>query len=126
MRYLLMHSVDETKPDSYNPSPEFMAAMGEFMTEIGKTGILLTAEGVQHSAKGAKIRHTNGRSTVTDGPFTEAREVIGGFAVVDVRSREEALQWATRYAALFDEVTVEVRLIADFSDLPADLPSTPG
>ena len=73
MRYLLMHRVDESTPEASNPSPEFMAAMGDFMTEIGKTGVLLTAEGVLPSATGAKVRHSAGKSTVTDGPFTEVR-----------------------------------------------------
>ncbi len=119
MRYLLMHKLDERRPEAYHPSPEFMAGMGEFMTEIGKAGVLLTAEGVLPSATGATVRHAGGKSTVLDGPFTEAREVIGGFALIDVRSREEAVQWATRYAALFDEVEVEVRQVAELSDLPA-------
>lgn len=118
MRYLLMHRLEETAPEASNPPPEFLAAMGQYMADIGKAGILLTAEGVQHSRTGAKIRQAEGESIITDGPFVETREVIGGFAVVDVRSREEALEWATRYAALFEKVEVEMRLIAEFSEQP--------
>lgn len=118
MRYMLIHTIDESAPEASNPSPEFMEGMGRFMGEVAQAGALLAAEGVQHSSTGARIRHSGGTNTVTDGPFTEAREVIGGFAIIEVKSREEALEWAGRFADLFEEVQVEVRRIVEFSDLP--------
>jgi len=120
MRFLLMHKLDETKPEAFNPSPEFVASIGAFMEETTKAGVLLTAEGVLPSATGARVRHAGGSSTVTDGPFTEAREVIGGFALIQVRSKDEAVEWASRYAALFDDVEVEVRQVAEMSDCHPD------
>lgn len=118
MRFLLIHRLDESKPEAWNPSPEFIEKMNDYMGEVMKAGVLLTAEGVLPSATGARVRRSAGQSTVTDGPFAEAREVIGGFALVDVGSKEEAIQWATRFAGLFDDVEVEIRQVAEFSDLP--------
>ena len=119
MRYLMIHKIDESRPEASNPSPEFQAAMGEFMQECAESGVLLAAEGVTQSKDGAVLRKTEGGGlTVTDGPFTEAREVVGGFAVVKVESKEQALELAQRFMSLFEEVSVEVRRIHEFEDLP--------
>lgn len=119
MRYLMVHKIDESRPEAWNPSPEFQAAMGEFMAECAESGVLLAAEGVTQSKDGAVLRKTAGGGvTVTDGPFAEAREVIGGFAVVDVESKEQALELAKRFMSLFEEVSVEVRRIHEVEDLP--------
>jgi hypothetical protein len=119
MRYLLMHRLDESRPEAWNPSPEFIARMGAFIEEIAKAGALITAEGVLPSAKGALVRRAAGQRTVTDGPFSEAKEVIGGFALLQVADKAEAVQWAGRFADLFDEVEVEVRQVAEMSDIEA-------
>jgi hypothetical protein len=119
MRFLLMHRLDESNPIAWNPPPEFIEKIGEFMGEVTKAGVLLAAEGVLPSAKGAKVRQSGSKQTITDGPFTEAKEVIGGFALLQVRSKEEAVEWAARYAALFDEVEVEVRQVAEMEDIEA-------
>jgi hypothetical protein len=119
MRYLMIHKIDESRPEAWNPSQEFQAAMGEFMQECAESGVLLAAEGVTQSKDGAVLRKTEGGGvTVTDGPFTEAREVVGGFAVVKVESKEQALELAQRFMSLFEEVSVEVRRIFEFEDLP--------
>ncbi|MGO4601726.1 YciI family protein [Terrabacter sp. 2YAF2] len=119
MRYLMIHKIDESRPEASNPSPEFQAAMGAFMQECAASGVLLAAEGVTQSKDGAVLRKTEGGGvTVTDGPFTEAREVVGGFAVVKVDSKEQALELAQRFMSLFEEVSVEVRRIYEFEDLP--------
>ena len=117
MRYLLMHRLDESRPEAWNPSPEFIARMGAFIEEIAKAGVLITADGVLPSAKGALVRRSAGQRTVTDGPFTEAKEVIGGFALLQVADKAEAVAWASRFADLFDEVEVEVRQVAEMSDI---------
>jgi hypothetical protein len=114
MRFLMVHRIDETRPDAYSPSPEVIAAMGALMGEMNKAGVLLAAEGVQHSSKGAKVKLSEGKRTVTDGPFSEAKEVIGGFALVQVRSLDEAIEWASRFAETVGDVEVEVRQIAEF------------
>jgi len=127
MRYLLIHRLDESLPEAWNPSPEFIDAMGAFMTECAESGVLLAAEGVHRSDEGAMITKRSGASpSVTDGPFTEAREVVGGFAVIDVASRQEAVELGTRFADLFPEVSVEVRRVMEFEDLPADIQEQQG
>jgi hypothetical protein len=126
MRYLLIHKLDESKPEAWNPSPEFIEAMGAFMTECAESGVLLAAEGVHQSSEGAFIRKSGPSTAVTDGPFTEAREVIGGFAVLQVDSREQAIELGQRFASLFDEVSVEVRRVMEFEDLPDHVQSQQG
>lgn len=126
MRYLLIHKLDETKPEAWNPSPEFIDAMGAFMTECAESGVLLAAEGVHQSSEGAVIRKNAAGTAVTDGPFTEAREVIGGFAVLQVDSRDQAIELGERFASLFDEVSVEVRRVMEFEDLPDDVQTQQG
>jgi hypothetical protein len=117
MRFLLMHKIDESRPDAYNPSPEFMAKMGQFIGEVAQSGALLAADGLTHSANGARIVVRNGRRDVIDGPFTEAKEVIGGYAIVDLRSKEEAVELGSRFAALFDhDIEVEVRQMPEAPD----------
>jgi len=119
MRYLMIHSIDESRPEAWNPSQEFQEAMGALMSEYAESGVLLAAEGVSQSKDGAILRKTgDGRVSVTDGPFSEAREVIGGFALVNVESKEAALELARRFASLFEEVSVEVRRVFEFEDLP--------
>jgi hypothetical protein len=119
MRFLMMHRLDESAPEAWNPSPEFMRTMGAFIQEAAEKGILITAEGVHPSAKGALVRKTRGAAiTSTDGPFTEAKEVIGGFALINAADRAEAVAFARRYADLFDEIEVEVRQVVEFDELP--------
>ncbi|GAA1555289.1 YciI family protein [Dactylosporangium maewongense] len=117
MRYMLMHKVNDADPAAWSPTPEFLARMGGFMTEVNKAGVLLAAEGLRPSSEGAAvIRAKNGTQTVVDGPFAEAKEVIAGFAILQVRDHAEAVEWAQRFTALFDEIEieVEVRKVADF------------
>ena len=117
MRYLMIHKLDESRPEAWNPSQEFQDAMGALMNEYAESGVLLAAEGVTQSKDGAIVRKTEGGGvSVTDGPFSEAREVIGGFALVDVESKQEALDLAAKFASLFDEVSVEVRRVFEFED----------
>jgi hypothetical protein len=119
MRFLLMHRLDESAPEAWNPSPEFMAKMGAFIQEAMDKGILITAEGVHPSANGALVRKPRGgQIKITDGPFTEAKEVVGGFGLINAADRAEAVEFARRYAELFNEVEVEVRQVVEFDDLP--------
>ncbi|NED39117.1 hypothetical protein G3I65_03970 [Amycolatopsis sp. SID8362] len=116
----MMHRIDENDPQAWNPSPEFMAKMGAFVQESAEKGILITAEGVHKSEKGALVRKPRGAAIrVTDGPFAEAKEVIGGFALINAADLAEAVEFARRYAELFDlEIEVEVRQVVEFEDLP--------
>ena len=121
MRYLMIHKLDESLPEAWNPSQEFIEKMGAFMEECQASGILLAAEGVHQSSEGAIIRKDAKGLSVTDGPFTEAREVIGGFALVNVADKAEAIEMGRRFADLFPEVSVEVRRVfeeEDFGEQP--------
>jgi hypothetical protein len=113
MRFLLVHRLDESKPDAFAPSAEVEAGVARMMGEMSRAGVLLAAEGVLPSSAGALVRTSGGRRTVTDGPFTEAKEVIGGFALLQVRSKEEAVEWAGRFAEVIGDVEVEVRQVAE-------------
>jgi hypothetical protein len=122
MRFLMMHRLDERTPEAWNPSPEFMEKMGGFIQEAASSGVLITAEGVHPSEKGSLVRKARSESiTVTDGPFTEAKEVIGGFALINAADRAAAVEFAQRYIQLFAgiEIEVEVRQVVEFDDLPA-------
>ncbi len=120
MRFLMMHRLDERDPTAWNPSPEFMEKTGSMIQDWTQRGILITAEGVLPSAKGARVRKSrDGQIKATDGPFAEAKEVIGGFGLINAKDRAEAVAYAREYAALFDAVEVEVRQVAEFEDLPA-------
>jgi hypothetical protein len=120
MRFLMMHRLDERAPEAWNPSQEFMEKMGAFIQDSIDKGILITADGVHPSEKGALVRKARGAAiTATDGPFTEAKEVIGGFALINAKDRAEAVEYARRYADLFEEVEVEVRQVVEFGDLAA-------
>lgn len=116
MRFLLMHRLDERAPEAWNPSQEFIEKMGSFIQDWTDRGILITAEGVHPSARGALVRKSRAGITAIDGPFTEAKEVIGGFGLINANDRAEAVAYAQQYAALFDNVEVEVREIVDFDD----------
>jgi hypothetical protein len=120
MRFLMMHRVDESLPEAWNPSPEFVEKMGAFIQDSIDKGILITAEGVHRSETGAMVRKTRaGEITSTDGPFTEAKEVIGGFGLINAKDRADAVAFAQRYAELFPEVSVEVRQVVEFDEIPA-------
>ena len=113
MKFLMVHRLDETRPDAYAPGPEVYAGLGRLMGEMTRAGVLLAAEGVLPSSTGAKVRVSGGRRTVTDGPFAEAKEVIGGFALIQVRSKDEAIEWAGRFADVIGDVEVEIRQVSE-------------
>ena len=121
MRFLMMHRLDESVPEAWNPSPEFIEKMGAFIQDSAEKGILITAEGVHPSEKGSLVRKAKSEGvTVTDGPFTEAKEIIGGFALINAADRAEAVEFARQYVALFAgvEIEVEVRQVVEFDEIP--------
>ncbi|PWR12684.1 hypothetical protein DKT69_23300 [Micromonospora sicca] len=111
MRYMIMHKLDEDVPGNFDPSPEFMKTMGAFMEEVVQAGVLLAAEGLCASKEeAARITVSKGKTTVTDGPFTETKELIAGFALVDVRSRDEAVEWGKRFTDVFVQHGIDVEV----------------
>ncbi|HEY0637056.1 MAG TPA: YciI family protein [Pseudonocardiaceae bacterium] len=119
MRFLLMHRAAESDDAVWHPSQEFIERIGAFVQDAVDRGILITGEGVHPSEKGARVRKARaGGVTATDGPFTEAKEVIGGFVLINAADRAEAVEFARSYAALFEEIEVEVRQVVEEEDLP--------
>lgn len=94
------------------PSPELVAKMGAFNADLAKAGVMLAAEGLHPTAKGARIDYAGGKPTVTDGPFAETKELVGGFWIIQVKSKDEAIEWLRRCPFEGDEV-VELRQIHD-------------
>jgi len=101
MRFLMIFKPDEaaTKRNEAGvpPSQQEIAQMGKLIEEMAKAGVLLSTEGCQGSSKGARVRRSGERVTVTDGPFTEAKEIVGGFAIIKAHSKAEAIGWAKRF-----------------------------
>jgi hypothetical protein len=101
------------------PSAEAVAAMMRYNEQLQKAGVLLALDGLHPPSTGARVTFAGGKAKVTDGPFTEAKEVVGGYWMIQVKSREEAIEWATRCPG--DDCTVEVRQVQELSDFPADV-----
>jgi hypothetical protein len=114
MRYMVMHYSDDANEADVPPTPELMAGVGEYMGEAAAAGVLLAAEGVRASSYGARLTVEDGKVNVVDGPFAEAKELIAGFAILDLKSKEEAIEHAKRFAKLAGVTKVDVRLVAEF------------
>jgi hypothetical protein len=102
------------------PSSETIAAMMKYNEALKEAGVLITLDGLHPPSMGARVSFRGGRPVVTDGPFTEAKEVLGGYWMIDVTCREEAIAWAKRCPASENEV-IEIRQVQEMSDFPADV-----
>jgi hypothetical protein len=119
MRFMIIVKATRESEAGVLPSSEAIAAMGRFNEELIGSGIMLAGEGLQASSKGARIKFKGGTTTVIDGPFTEAKELIAGFWILQVKSLDEALAWARR-APMEEGDELEVRQIFEAADFPAD------
>lgn len=115
MRFMLMVISEPATPDAV-PKAELM----EFNKSLQKAGVLLAFDGLFSPATGARVSHADGKTTVTDGPFAETKEVISGYWIIQVRSREEAIEWARR-APMSNNEVIEVRQIHDVPDFTEDI-----
>jgi hypothetical protein len=107
--------------DEYGPSTDDVSAMMKYNEELTKAGVLLALDGLQPESHGARVNFSGGKATVvTDGPFTEAKEIVGGYWVIDVKSKEEAVEWASR-CPMEDGAAIEVRQIFETSDFSEDI-----
>jgi hypothetical protein len=105
------------------PTQQEMEEMGRFIGEMAQAGVLIATDGLQPSSKGVRVRISDGKFTVTDGPFTETKELIAGYAIVQARSKQEAIELAKRFLEVVGEGESEIRLM---HDVPAfDSASTP-
>jgi hypothetical protein len=101
------------------PSEELLAAMGTYNKELMQAGVLVDLSGLQPTSKGARIKFSGGKATVIDGPFAETKELIGGYWIIDVKSKAEAVEWAKRIPAPHgenEEGEIEVRQFYEFTD----------
>ena len=119
MRFMLLVKADKDSEAGVMPSAELVAAMGRFNEEMVKAGVMLAGEGLQPSSRGTRITYAGKKRTVTDGPFTDAKELVAGFWLIEVRSKAEAIEWASR--APFQGGEVELRQVFETSDFPADV-----
>ena len=107
------------------PDAGAVGAMMKFNESLQRAGVLLALDGLHPPSMGARVSFRGGKPKVADGPFAEAKEVVGGYWLIQVRSREEAIEWASRCPASNDEV-IEVRQVQEFSDFPSDVQAVIG
>ena len=110
----------ESAPPNATPDAESVAKMMKYNESLQKAGVLLALDGLHPPSAGARVSFEGGKPKVTDGPFAEAKEVLGGYWMIQVRSREEAIAWATRCPASPNEV-IEVRQVQELADFPPDV-----
>jgi hypothetical protein len=106
------------------PSQDEVAGMGQLIGDMVKAGVLLATDGLLPSSKGARVRLSKGKFTLTDGPFTEAKELIAGFAIIRVSSKEEAIEWGKRFLKIAGDGESEIRLMWDTPAYPPEHPVT--
>ena len=118
MRFMVIVKANEDSEAGVLPDPQLMADMGKFNEELAKAGVLLAGEGLQASSKGARVRFSGTKRTVIDGPFSETKELIAGFWLFQVKSKEEAIEWVKRCPDPFPghESEIEIRQVFEPED----------
>ena len=119
MRFMVIVKANQDSEAGVLPDQKILTEMGKFNEELAKAGVLLAAEGLQASSKGVRVRFSGSKRTVIDGPFTEAKELIAGFWLWQVKSKAEAIEWLKR--APFREGDVEIRQVFEAADFGAAL-----
>jgi len=117
MRFMMIVKADDRSEAGVLPTEQELADMAEYNEQLVKAGVLLAGEGLQASSKGARVHYSGSKRTVVDGPFTEAKELIAGFWLIQVKSKEEAVEWAKRVP--FTEGHVELRQVFELEDFGA-------
>jgi len=120
MRFMILRKADKQTEAGVMPSEALLAAMGAYMEAMSKAGVLLSGEGLQPSAKGARVKLSGGRPTVIDGPFAETKELVAGFCIIQTKSRQEAIDWVKRWPPLDGDVEIEIRQIFEAEDFGAE------
>ena len=127
MRFMLLmipKGYEQAAPGTM-PDAKAVATMMKYNESLQKAGVLLALDGLHPPSMGARVSFRGGKPTVTDGPFAEAKEVLGGYWLIQVKSKEEAVEWASRCPASDNEV-IEVRQVQEFSDFPPDVKEAAG
>jgi hypothetical protein len=121
MRFMmLMYPGIDTSAENWEPSAEDVAAMTAYNEELSRAGVLLALDGLRSPADGARVSFSGGTPTATDGPFAEAKEVVGGYWLIQASSKQEAVEWALRCPAGEDDF-IEVRRVFEMEDFPEDV-----
>ena len=119
MRFMILVKADKNSEAGVMPSTDLLAKMGKFNEELVKAGVMLAGEGLAPSSKGARVKFEGSKRTVTDGPFAETKELVAGFWLWQVKSKDEAIEWLKR--APFDGGTeVEIRQVFEAEDFGAE------
>ncbi|HSV69733.1 MAG TPA: YciI family protein [Methylibium sp.] len=123
MRFMIIVKADADSEAGMPPEPGLMARMAEYHGELARAGVLLDASGLQPSRKGWRIRYEAGRPSVVDGPFAETKELVAGYTIIQVRSRDEALEWTRRFPSPMGQRAdgvIEVRQLYELEDFEPD------
>ena len=118
MRFMILRKADKETEAGVLPSQALLAAMSRYHEDLVRAGVLLAADGLQASAKGARVTFSGGKAAITDGPFAETKELIAGFTMIQARSMAEAIEWVKRWPSLDGdgEVAIEVRQVYEMED----------
>ena len=119
MRFMVLVKANKDSEAGVLPDRKVLTEMGKFNEELVKAGVMLAGDGLHPSSKGARVRFSGGKRTVIDGPFTETKELVAGFWLWQVKSKEEAIEWLKR--APFEETEVEIRPLFEASDFGPEL-----
>lgn len=122
MRFMMLvipKNYETATPDAM-PSAEAVAAMMKYNEQLAKAGVLLSLDGLQPPSAGVRVSFKGGKPKVTDGPFAEAKECVGGYWMIQVKSKDEAVEWAKR-APMSDDETIEIRQVHEMADFPPDV-----
>ena len=122
MRFMLLVKADKSSEAGVLPSPEMLTEMGKYNEELAKAGVMLAGEGLQPSSKGARVKFSGRKRTVVDGPFSETKELVAGFWLIQARSKEEAIEWVKRVPFTAGEAEIEIRQVFEAEDFGANLP----
>ena len=125
MRFMMIMIPSPRSQEDWGPKPEDVAAMGKYNEQLKDAGVLLTLDGLHETGKGARVGFAGGKPRVTDGPFPEAKEVIGGYWMIDVPAKEDAVAWATRCPAA-DGDTIEIRQVYEMTEYSPEVQAAAG
>jgi hypothetical protein len=122
MRFMIIRKADKDTEAYVMPTERLLAEMGKYMEEMANAGILLAGEGLHPSSKGSRVKFSGGKPSVIDGPFAETKELIAGYSMIQVNSRDEAIEWAKRWPALDGDgdVELEIRQVFEAEDFGAE------
>ena len=116
MRFMIIRKADKNTEAGVLPSQELLTAMMKYNQELVKAGVMLQGEGLQPSSKGTRVRPNGGKPIVVDGPFTETKELIAGFTMIQVGSKDEAIEWVKRWPPEDGDVELELRQVFEAED----------